>query len=34
MTSRAIPSKVSHVGLHVSAAFHNYNSNLFVPPHH
>ena len=25
---------IAHVGLHVSAVFHNYNSNLFLPPHH
>jgi hypothetical protein len=34
MTSCAIPSKVSHVGLRVSAVFHNCNSNLFLAPRH
>ncbi len=33
-TLNPIGAPIAHVGLHVSAVFHNYNSNLFLPPHH
>jgi hypothetical protein len=33
-TLNPIGAPIAHIGLHVSAAFHNYNSNLFLPPHH
>ncbi len=33
-TLNPIGAPIAHVGLHVSALFHNYNSNLFLPPHH
>jgi hypothetical protein len=33
-TLNPIGAPIAHVGLHVSAIFHNYNSNLFLPPHH
>jgi hypothetical protein len=33
-TLNPIGAPIGHVGLHVSATFHNYNSNLFLPPHH
>jgi hypothetical protein len=33
-TLNPIGAPVAHVGLHVTALFHNYNSNLFLPPHH
>jgi hypothetical protein len=33
-TLNPVGAPIAHVGLHVSAVFHNYNSNLFLPPHH
>ena len=33
-TLNPIGAPIAHIGLHVSAVFHNYNSNLFLPPHH
>ena len=33
-TLNPIGPPVAHVGLHVTALFHNHNSNLFLPPHH
>jgi hypothetical protein len=33
-TLNPVGAPVAHVGLHVSALFDNYNSNLFLPPHH
>jgi hypothetical protein len=33
-TLNPIGAPIAHVGLHVSALLHNYNSNLFLPPHH
>jgi hypothetical protein len=33
-TLNPIGAPIAHIGLHVSALFHNYNSNLFLPPHH
>jgi hypothetical protein len=33
-TLNPIGAPVAHVGLHVTALLHNYNSNLFLPPHH
>lgn len=33
-TLNPIGAPTAHVGLHVSAVFHNYNSDLFLPPHH
>ena len=33
-TLNPIGGPIAHIGLHVSAVFHNYNSNLFLPPHH
>ncbi len=33
-TLNPIGAPIAHVGLHVSAVLHNYNSNLFLPPHH
>ena len=29
-----IGAPLASVGLHVTGLFHNYNSNLFLPPHH
>lgn len=33
-TLNPIGAPLAHIGLHVSAVLHNYNSNLFLPPHH
>ena len=33
-TLNPIGAPIAHIGLHVSALFHNYNSNLFLPPQH
>ena len=33
-TLNPIGAPIAHIGLHVSAVLHNYNSNLFLPPHH
>jgi hypothetical protein len=33
-TLNPIGAPIAHVGLHVTAVFHNYDSNLFLPPHH
>jgi hypothetical protein len=33
-TLNPIGAPIAHVGLHVSALFHSYDSNLFLPPHH
>ena len=33
-TLNPIGAPIAHIGLHVSAVFHNSNSNLFLPPHH
>jgi hypothetical protein len=33
-TLNPIGAPIAHIGLHASAVFHNYNSNLFLPPHH
>jgi hypothetical protein len=33
-TLNPIGAPIAHIGLHVSAVIHNYNSNLFLPPHH
>ncbi len=33
-TLNPIGAPIAHIGRHVSAVFHNYNSNLFLPPHH
>jgi len=33
-TLNPIGALVAHVGLHVTALLHNYDSNLFLPPHH
>jgi hypothetical protein len=34
VTLNPIGAPIAHVGLHVSAIFHNYDSDLFLPPHH
>ncbi|HEX5192063.1 MAG TPA: hypothetical protein VFW09_04610 [Solirubrobacteraceae bacterium] len=33
-TLNPIGAPLAHIGLHVSAVMHNYNSDLFLPPHH
>jgi hypothetical protein len=33
-TLNPIGAPIAHAGLHVSAVFHNADSNLFLPPHH
>jgi hypothetical protein len=33
-TLNPIGAPIADIGLHVSTAFHNYNSNLFLPPHY
>ena len=33
-TLNPVGAPIAHVGLHVSALFHDYQSNLFLPPHH
>ena len=33
-TLNPLGAPIAHVGLHVTALLNNYNSNLFLPPHH
>ena len=33
-TLNPIGAPIAHIGLHDGALLHNYNSNLFLPPHH
>lgn len=33
-TLNPVGAPIAHIGLHVSAIFHNSSSNLFLPPHH
>jgi hypothetical protein len=34
VTLNPVGAPIAHVGLHVTALSHNYDSNLFLPPHH
>ena len=33
VTLNPIGAPIAHVGLHVSAVVHSYNTDLFLPPH-
>jgi hypothetical protein len=33
LTLNPIGAPIAHIGLHVTAVVHNYNTNLFLPPH-